>query len=593
MRTLPFDPASVYRWVVSSLALVVFKFVVNKALSVQTAFAKIRYVCTVTACTSFPEKANFHGRGCPGRVVLWLNPSGAVALVLGTTFPRPGMGGYYAGKFSLYKKFGATSFASVWITSAQQFFWLADSEAVKIVTSDRHTFQKDIVQYELLNIYGGNLANIALVWSESFRVVNEWFEQLDIDGPDMTVDMLPSMTQATLLVLATAGFGRQVSWTAEATAEPPPGCKLTFRSAVLTSVGNVIFRALVPKWFYQFSSLIKVPYLSSRALLTQLAFDDLRVHMLDLVASARAEIMSGERHGASGAALLRNLVEANMKQDGHSKRLTKGELLSNIFAFLLAGHETSSHTLCFAFALLALHSDCQQKLYEEVIRVWPADVPLTQLMTLVSFCLVVGSTHTDSWQKEYTAACIQEALRVFPAEPRIPKDVHQDTVLPGTSFIPGPKEDPFIETGKFSMAVPAGSVVVVDVWALHMNPLYWGEHAAEFKPERFIDTESYQWPRNACKRNGSMQPLKVSARLTFCALSVLPFSGGARSCIGQRFALAEMVCILASVVRRYQIRVPDDLANKPFEEQKEVLLRWTTGITLTPVNVRVKLCRRV
>jgi len=106
---------------------------------------------------------------------------------------------------------------------------------------------------------------------------------------------------------------------------------------------------------------------------------------------------------------------------------------------------------------------------------------------------------------------------------------------------------------------------------LHMNPLYWGEDAAEFKPERFIDTESYTWPRNA----------------------YLPFSAGARSCMGQRFALAETVGILASVVRRYQIRVPDALANKPFEEQKETLLKWTTGITLTPVNAQVKLCRRV
>lgn len=85
---------------------------------------------------------------------------------------------------------------------------------------------------------------------------------------------------------------------------------------------------------------------------------------------------------------------------------------------------------------------------------------------------------------------------------------------------------------------------------------------------------------------------RLSARLTFVLSSVLPFSGGARSCIGQRFALAEMVGILASVVRRYQIRVPDDLVNKPFEEQKETLLKWTTAITLTPLNARVKLCRR-
>lgn len=88
---------------------------------------------------------------------------------------------------------------------------------------------------------------------------------------------------------------------------------------------------------------------------------------------------------------------------------------------------------------------------------------------LVSFCFVVESAHTDNSQKEYTAAFIRETLRMFPAEPRIPKDVHKDTVLPVTSFIPGSKENTFIETGKFSMAVPAGSVIVLDIWAMHLS----------------------------------------------------------------------------------------------------------------------------
>ena len=59
--------------------------------------------------------------------------------------------------FLVYKKFGVTSFASVRLSTAQQFFWLADSEAVKLVSSDRHTFQKNVVEYEIINIYGRNL----------------------------------------------------------------------------------------------------------------------------------------------------------------------------------------------------------------------------------------------------------------------------------------------------------------------------------------------------------------------------------------------------------------------------------------------------
>ena len=65
-------------------------------------------------------------------------------------------------------------------------------------------------------------------------------------------------------------------------------------------------------------------------------------------------------------------------------------------------------------------------------------------------------------------ACIRETLRTFPAEPRLSKDVHADTVLPGTYFIPGSEDIP-VETGRFSMAVPAGSGIIIDVWAVHMN----------------------------------------------------------------------------------------------------------------------------
>ena len=65
-------------------------------------------------------------------------------------------------------------------------------------------------------------------------------------------------------------------------------------------------------------------------------------------------------------------------------------------------------------------------------------------------------------------ACLRETLRLFPVEPRMSKDVHADTVLPGAHFTFGSNGSP-VETGKFSMAVPAGSIVVMDVWALHMN----------------------------------------------------------------------------------------------------------------------------
>lgn len=47
---------------------------------------------------------------------------------------------------------------------------------------------------------------------------------------------------------------------------------------------------------------------------------------------------------------------------------------------------------------------------------------------------------------------------------------------------------------------------------------YWPE-PEEFKPDRFIDTETYKYDRDA----------------------FIPFSSGARSCVGRKFAEVEMV----------------------------------------------------
>ena len=77
---------------------------------------------------------------------------------------------------------------------------------------------------------------------------------------------------------------------------------------------------------------------------------------------------------------------------------------------------------------------------------------------------------------------------------------------------------------------------------------------------------------------------------TYC--TVLTLSAGARGCIGFRFAMTESVCILALLVRQYGILVLSDFESCSKAEQGDVLLKWTTGVTITPTNSRVRLRRR-
>ncbi|KAJ6582970.1 cytochrome P450 [Mycena vulgaris] len=524
--------------------------------------------------------------GCPNAGVLWLRPFRTFSILLGSWIPFPPQTGSYFAKFTPYARDGSTCIGSVTLWGAIPTLWVSDAQAIKTIATETAIFRKDVEAYETVSIYGPNLigtegadwkrhrrvanpafdeASNAFVWMETVRVVNEWFAELETklsSDSSIILNTVEDLVQVTLLVVTSAGFGRRVSWQEDSSTKSPLRETLPFQEAVTTAVSRLLVRAVTPNWMYALSARVHIPLVGKILAETRFSFDAVRFHMLDLISLSRSWVVGGKVSNMD-AGLLRNLVEANMTQadDIHHKKLTDDELLSDVFAFLLAGHETSSHALSFAVALLALYPDVQQTIYEESLRIWPDGCPTT----------VSPSSYKECMPKlQYTVATFQETVRLFPPVPRISKIVHVNTTLPAhrfTSTRPGEIED----IKPFSVPVPEGSIIMVDIMALHLNPIYWGRDAEDFKPERFIDTETYRWPRDA----------------------FFGFASGPRSCIGQRFAYTENVCVLASLVRSYEIFVPDHLRAKPFEDQKRLLLKWKPGLTTTPTDCVVRLRRRV
>jgi cytochrome P450 len=66
----------------------------------------------------------------------------------------------------------------------------------------------------------------------------------------------------------------------------------------------------------------------------------------------------------------------------------------------------------------------------------------------------------------------------------------------------------------------------------------WGPDAGEFKPER--------WLNDMSGRGG--------AKSTY---SWLTFGAGPKTCIGERFAKAELNCLLSSIFGRFEIEFPE------------------------------------
>ncbi|KAL8692138.1 MAG: hypothetical protein Q9218_002780 [Villophora microphyllina] len=110
---------------------------------------------------------------------------------------------------------------------------------------------------------------------------------------------------------------------------------------------------------------------------------------------------------------------------------------------------------------------------------------------------------------KYLRAVLNESLRIHPVVPVNSRQAITDTTLP----VGGGKD------GNSPIFVAKGTAIAYGVHAMHRRKDLYGEDAAEFKPERWLD-------------DGEEKGLRVG-------WEYLPFNGGPRICIGQQFALTE------------------------------------------------------
>lgn len=191
-----------------------------------------------------------------------------------------------------------------------------------------------------------------------------------------------------------------------------------------------------------------------------------------------------------------------------AKGLTQDEALAQCMMFFLAGVDTTSSALAFAAYELALNTDVQDRLREEV------DTCVAQHGPEPSFDIIS--------QLKYLHCVVSETLRLHPPGARVLRSAVEDYVLSDRGI-----------------TIPKGGGVIVPIYAMHRDPEFFPEPEV-FKPERFSE-------RNV----GSIRPY-----------TYLPFGAGPRDCIGKRLALqAVKLCLFHSVrnvhfVRSEKTKVP-------------------------------------
>jgi cytochrome P450 len=227
------------------------------------------------------------------------------------------------------------------------------------------------------------------------------------------------------------------------------------------------------------------------------------------------------RSGGSQNDLLSMLVESRDAETGEG--MTDRQLRDEVMTLMLAGHETTSVALSWAFSFLSRHPAVRRTLEDELKAVLggrPAGLE-------------------DLPKLRYTRMVLEETMRLFPPAWVVTRSAIADDEVDG-------------------FLVPAGALVIVSPYVTHRDPALW-PNPEGFDPLRF---EASEQPRYA----------------------YFPFGGGPHLCIGAGFAMMEAQIVLATVAQHVRL---DLVPGHPVEAEPLVTLRPRHGIHMTLHPTRV------
>lgn len=374
-------------------------------------------------------------------------------------------------------------------------YLVTDPEAVRrVLVTNARAYGKRTLQYTTLSLVTGDglLTADTEAWRPARRLVQPAFHRDSLElvsrhvqdavdrlvvrwkaSDGSVVDVDEAMMRLALEVVGESLFGSDLTGDAERLA-----------AATLDALDVVIKKARMP-----LPVPLSVPTPSNVVLRRAVRQLDGAVDAM-LAERAQRPLAEGEP-----ARDMLDLLLSARDDDGSS--LSAQQVRDQVVTFIVAGHETVASALTWAWDLLA------------------HDAPAADRLRAEADALDAAPSYEDLPRLPYTAAVMDETLRLYPPAWVVTRRALEDDVLAG-------------------VPIAADSLVIVSPWLVHRHGAVWDD-AEEFRPERFLDDAG------ARRRD-----LATSS-------AYLPFGAGPRLCIGRDMALLEGVLVLAGLARRVSL----------------------------------------
>jgi cytochrome P450 len=195
--------------------------------------------------------------------------------------------------------------------------------------------------------------------------------------------------------------------------------------------------------------------------------------------------------------LVSMLIQA---QDEDGSQMTDAQLRDEVITLFLAGHETTALALSWTWYLLATHKEVEAKFHDEIDRVLKGRLPAL----------------SDLQQLRYTEMIAKETMRLYPPAFGLGREAIEECEIGG-------------------YRVPRKTQIFTFQWATQRDPRFF-DRPDEFIPDRWTPEFIEQLPKYA----------------------YFPFGGGPRLCIGNYFAMMEMILLMATIGSRFKFDLAPD-----------------------------------